>query len=376
MIHSGLATHKNGFSNGYKSNRKYHQSNEHEYRPFVLDMATPLDYKVLTNPLLNIEKPTETFYLGIFRNEYTDPVRQIADILSRKVLPKVSGRFQNSFVPGIQLAAAGGGMTPEAKASSLQGRASAEASAGASGFNTDTPEVEHILAVERGLLPKYEKVQIVTNAPLYLDPEDVDVKLNVKMITEALRDIGRQLLAEKKVVETTMIPDPEYLDKLTEAIKIAKEYESKSPRERFIIATNAMQDGKLMKALMDRYMVKDVYKTGEEYKTEYSPELINAMIDLVRRTPVLNPITEYQDLKRKREDENFQRVVRRRGGEAGQRDMGPIRRQSVSGGGYLTKSGKVKAISRLAKKASKAPPTSLRYLAYKALPKRRSERGQ
>jgi hypothetical protein len=57
-------------------------------------------------------------------------------------------------------------------------------------------------------------------------------------------------------------------------------------------------------------------------------------------------------------------------------DVDNVERIEVSGGGYLTKKGKPKAIQRISAKARLAPEGSLRNLAFQALPKRRSPRNK
>lgn len=114
MIRSGLVRTKNGYSEGYQSNYNPLNRYEHEERPYVQGPDRPfVPYKSVLDPTTQentLKRPNyASFYDAVFAKTPTDPVRQIADILVRRLTQNVPGRTLTPSVPGIQPSMGGGG---------------------------------------------------------------------------------------------------------------------------------------------------------------------------------------------------------------------------------------------------------------------------
>lgn len=112
MIRSGLVNTQNGYTKGYRSNYSSLARYEHVISPHVSGPDLPLDYKTVTDPLDDsntLKRPSDTFYNAVFKKQATDPVRQVADILLRRLTQNVPGRPLTPSVPGIQPFMGGGG---------------------------------------------------------------------------------------------------------------------------------------------------------------------------------------------------------------------------------------------------------------------------
>lgn len=112
MIRSGLVNTKNGYTKGYRSNYDSLARYEHVISPHVSAPDFSLDYTTVTNPLNDsntLKRPSDTFYNAVFKKQATDPVRQVADILLRRLTQNVPGRILTPSVPGIQPPMMGGG---------------------------------------------------------------------------------------------------------------------------------------------------------------------------------------------------------------------------------------------------------------------------
>ena len=111
MIRSGLVNTQNGYSKGYKSNHDALNRYVHVERPYV-QTITKLPTDSVLNPTADnntLKRPSSTFYSEMFKKRPTDPIRQIADILVRRLTTNVPGRTLTPSVPGIQPAGGGGG---------------------------------------------------------------------------------------------------------------------------------------------------------------------------------------------------------------------------------------------------------------------------
>ena len=114
MIRSGLVRTKNGYSEGYQSNYNPLNRYEHQERPFVQGPDRPfVPYNSVVDPATEentLKRPNDQpFYNAIFKKQATDPVRQVADILLRRLTQNVPGRTLTPSVPGIQPSMGGGG---------------------------------------------------------------------------------------------------------------------------------------------------------------------------------------------------------------------------------------------------------------------------